>query len=92
MLSQISKTEHTLQIAGPRRQVWRRAGPEFAEANALLSTSFERAIALAEDLYIARFGSMHGVAFRVLTKTETLSGTASIEQLLATSALVDAPT
>lgn len=72
----LAKTEHTLEIAGPRKQGWRPAGSAHGELlrEAVTLASLGRiaeAIERAEDLWIAQHGHMHGVSFRVRQTCET---------------------
>lgn len=82
MIRAIVTSSSTLEIAGPRRITWRPASdPMFEQARRELEIGTERAIRAAEDAYIARHGDMHGVAFRVRSVIETLSGTVPLDVL-----------
>jgi len=83
-MRQIVTTTHTLEIAGPRGQIWRPVSDKNFAAAARLAEqqSFTGAIQLAEDAYIAAHGDMHGVAFRVRSVSETLTGIGSIESIV----------
>ena len=85
---QITRTTHVLEIAGPRGQIWRPAlsvvGDLFRDAQGLAEQgNMASALRTAEDAYIAAHGDMHGVAFRVRSIAETLTGLGSPEGLLA---------
>lgn len=86
-LLQISSVHHVLEIAGPRGQVWRPAhstmGGMFREAQALADQgNLAGALHAAQDSYIEANGGMHGVAFRVRSHIETLSGFGSAKDIL----------
>lgn len=84
-MKSFTKTEHTLQIHGPREQAWRPATDYVsAEARRLVATErFVEAIDAAEVSYIQQYGNMHGVRFRILTVTKavTFNGAADEEAM-----------
>ncbi len=74
-MQHLTTTTRTLEINGPRGQVWRPAQHDrYAEARALTEAgrSYE-ALLTAQDAYIAQYGNMHGVEFRVVTHEVTVS-------------------
>ena len=75
MLITRKNTESHLQIYGPRRQSWRPAssvhGVLLSKAIVLAQQGLSAAaIQAAEDAWVAGKGGMHGVCFRVVTKSE----------------------
>lgn len=83
-MQQIVNTNHVLEIAGPRGQIWRPAADEVLRPAKQLAVRGElvAAIEAAQDAYIEKNGSMLGVAFRVRTTTETLSGLCAVDSIL----------
>ena len=80
MIISTSKTEHTLEIFGPRGIAWRPAasthGDLLKEPIALAYLGrIPEAISRSEDLWIERHGNMHNIGFRVRSTVETISGT-----------------
>jgi hypothetical protein len=72
---QMTCTNCTLEQSGPRGLAWHPIDGElFREAVhiARAGRSYE-ALLLAQDTYIAKYGDMHGVDFRVVTKEVTVS-------------------
>jgi hypothetical protein len=71
----MSSSTCTLEQSGPRGMAWHPVSrDELQDACRLAEAgrSYE-ALLLAQDLYIAKHGDMHGVEFRVVTKEVTVS-------------------
>lgn len=74
-MREMRTTSCTLEQSGPRDMAWRPVDAElFKEASHLAHAgrSYE-ALLLAQDVYIAKHGDMHGVDFRVVTKDVTVT-------------------
>jgi hypothetical protein len=74
-MQQMKTTSQTLEMSGPRGQIWRPAiGDVFINANTLVAAgrTYEGLLA-AQDAYVATHGDMHGVDFRVVTKELTVT-------------------
>lgn len=71
------RTEYTLEIYGPRNQVWRPAhgihGDVLKEAIKLAEQGQSTlAIDRASDFWIAQYGHMHDISFRVRCSIEEI--------------------
>lgn len=74
-MREMKSSSCTLEQSGPRGLAWHPAAREvLGEACQLAEAgrSYE-ALLLAQDLYVAKHGDMHGVDFRVVTKEVTVS-------------------
>jgi len=74
-VQELKSTSKTLEIHGPRGQIWRPAsGDIFDQARQLteVGRTYE-ALLTAQDAYIAKHGDMHEVDFRVVTREVTIT-------------------
>jgi hypothetical protein len=74
-VKQMKTTSQTLEMSGPRGQIWRPAqGDIFTFALSLVAAgrTYEGLMA-AQDAYVSAKGDMHGVDFRVVTKEVTVT-------------------
>lgn len=83
-MRQIVTITHTLEIAGPRGQIWRPATDKHFAGAIQMSQQDNPVGALeaAQEAYVAAHGNMHGVSFRIRTVKEVLSGLGSAESIL----------
>lgn len=75
-MRQAVETHHDLEIAGPRRQIWRGTSvyDELASARRLAYEGQTiAAIEKAQDIWIEKNGHMRDVAFRVVTTSRTIT-------------------
>lgn len=89
MSTSITYTTHELQIA--RMDSWCPVDPSdcampFLRAAVILAQqgAIDHALNEAQEAYIANQGNMHGVAFRIVTKTETFHAIGHYERCIKT--------
>lgn len=92
-MQQLTSTSQTLEMNGPRGQVWRPALPEMFQAARELAAAGRtyEALLCAQDAYVSANGNMHGVEFRVVTRevTITVLGTVDLNSLAQLAAAND---
>lgn len=83
-MRQLIEINHVLEVAGPRGIAFRPAYDEmYNPAQKLASLgNIEASIVAAEDAYIAKEGNMHGISFRVVTTSKTISVLGSFQSLV----------
>lgn len=92
-MQQLTNTSQTLEMNGPRGQVWRPALHDMFQAARELTAAGRtyEALLCAQDVYISANGNMHGVEFRVVTRevTITVLGTVDLNSLAQLTAASD---
>ena len=74
-MRQQTTTEHQLEIRDNPRVTFRPAiAGMYRPAHVLLTDGMiQRALVAAQDAHVENYGDMHGVSFRVVSKTTTVS-------------------
>lgn len=78
-MKQYTETEHVLQmrddVGTPRESTWRTviAGMHMEDLELTASGLIQQALRKARDTHIEHYGNMHGVEFRVVTTTRTVT-------------------
>jgi len=82
-MRQQTETWHTLEVRDKTNLIFRPASAGmYREANLLANDGLlERSMQKACDIHIENYGNMHGVTFRIVTKTTTVSGFGPWEDL-----------
>lgn len=74
-MQQLTNTSATLEMNGPRGQVWRPAVHDIFQGARELTAAGRtyEALLCAQDAYVSAHGDMHGVEFRVVTREVTIT-------------------